>query len=137
MEPELAALAASGATTLVGLMASDAWEQLKTKVASVLGRGGAEPDPAVERELADSHSELLAARDSGDEAVVADLQAMWRLRLRRLLQEDPVFAGELRKLIADAAPAAAGGGVHNVISGGDFHGLVIQAGTIHGDISNG
>ena len=49
MEAELAALAASGATTLVGLMVSESWERAKSGLARFFGRGA--PGEAAEAEL--------------------------------------------------------------------------------------
>ncbi len=138
MEAELASLAVSGATTLVGLMAGDAWAAVKSRCGALFGRGRPEQAELVEGELEESRRELAAARGDGDESAAADIEAMWRLRLRRLLQEDPAAADALRALIAEAAsaqgPAPA---VHNTISGGDIRGPVIQSGTITGDVRFG
>jgi hypothetical protein len=137
MEAELASLAVSGATTLVGLMASDAWAATKSRVAALLSRGRAADPEAVEGELAESRSELIAARDSGDESVAADIEATLRTQLRRLLKEEPAAAAALRELIAEAAPAqGTTTTVHNTARG-EFHGPVVQAGDIHGDLNFG
>lgn len=105
MEAELAALVSSGATTLVGLMASDAWTQVRDRVAALFGRAGSE-DAAAE-ELRRSQQDLLAARAEGDEAAVAeDIEAVWQSRLRRVLRTDPAAADELRRLLDELAPMA-------------------------------
>ncbi|QLE70937.1 hypothetical protein FGW37_04350 [Streptomyces rectiverticillatus] len=128
MEAELAALAASGATTLVGLMVSETWSQARERVARFLARGADEG--AVDEELRLSEQELVAARAVADEPAVADIEAGWRLRLRRALQADPGAAEELRLLLAELAPGAAGSDaaitVHNSVSGGVQNGPVIQ-----------
>ncbi|CAM5454626.1 hypothetical protein SCALM49S_06622 [Streptomyces californicus] len=51
MEAELTALAAWGATTFVGLMATEAWSQVRGRLARVLGRG--EGDEVIDAELED------------------------------------------------------------------------------------
>ncbi|MEU5459413.1 hypothetical protein AB0H48_32325 [Streptomyces globisporus] len=87
MEAELAALAASGATTLVGLMATEAWTQVRGRLARFLGRG--EDDEVIDAELEESREELIAARRNGDEDGAADVAAEWRIRIRRALRDNP------------------------------------------------
>jgi len=127
VEAELAALAASGATTLVGAMVSDSWNQVKQRVGALFARGGS-AQPATE-ELDLSRGELVAAREAGDDDSAADVETEWRVRLRRLLQADPDAAEELRSLLEElsqvAAPAQAGS-VHNSFSGVVHGGSVFQ-----------
>ena len=125
MEAELAALASSGATTLVGLMASDAWAQVSRRLAAFFGRSG---DDGAEEELRLSQEELLAASADDDEGAVADVEAVWRARMRQLLRADPSAAAELRALLDELAPAAAAPevAVTNSVTGGVQHGPVIQ-----------
>lgn len=136
MEAELAALVGSGATTIVGLMATDAWTQTRDRIGRLFARGG---DPAaVTLELEASRSDLVAARQTGDEASAAEVETEWRSRLRRVLQTDPAAAVELRALLEEVGSglAATGGSVvHNTISGGDLHGPVIQTHTVHGGLT--
>ncbi|UWE10163.1 hypothetical protein [Actinacidiphila bryophytorum] len=125
MDAELAALAAAGATALVEQMAGDAWTQVRDRVVAFFARRGGE-EAAVEGELATSREELHAVGR-------ADVEAMWRIRLRRALAADPSAAAELRTILDDLAPGGSGlrtGDVHNVISGGVQHGPVIQAGNV-------
>ncbi|MEH6373333.1 hypothetical protein V7793_03070 [Streptomyces sp. KLMMK] len=127
MEAELAALAASGATTLVGLMVSETWSQARERVVRFLARGGA--GGPVDEELRLSEEELVAARESDDEPAVTDIEAEWRMRLRRALQADPGAAEELRLLLAELAPGVESDTsitVRNSISGGVQNGPVFQ-----------
>ena len=99
-------LAAAGATTVVGLMATDAWGASRLRVAALL-RGevpgsGAEHD-AVGDALEWEHAEAADAWMAGDLAVLSDLEAIWRTRLRRLLAVAPATAVSLRALVADYA----------------------------------
>ena len=138
VEPELLALATSGATTVVGLMATEGWTAVRLRVAALLRRAGMaqEDEERVQIELDEEHREATAARDCGTPAVIADLEAVWRSRLRILLREDPAAAIALRELIAANPPGA----VHNTIIGGDSHqavdvqvrGPVVQARDITG-----
>ncbi|MFF2008531.1 hypothetical protein ACFVWY_05570 [Streptomyces sp. NPDC058195] len=127
MEAELAALATTGATALVGLMVSDAWAQARQRVAGFLARGG--DTDGVDEELEASRAELVAAQDGTEPGIAADIEEEWRLRLRRALRADPSAAGDLRHLLDEIAP---GGGpaptltVHNTVSGGTQHAPVFQ-----------
>ncbi|MGX1759303.1 hypothetical protein ACWIG5_20690 [Streptomyces lydicus] len=126
MEAELATLAATGATTLVGLMVSEAWTQVRGRVARFFARGD---DTALpDEQLAASREELIAARDAADPDTAGDVEEEWRLRLRRTLRADPAAAEELRLLLDELAPRAAAPviTVHNNISGGIQNGPVVQ-----------
>ncbi|WP_327290704.1 hypothetical protein [Streptomyces sp. NBC_01198] len=125
MEAELAALATSGATTLVGLMASDAWAHARGRLARFFARGG-EAGP-VDAELEESRQELAAARGADDDLAAGDVEAAWRTRLRRTLRADPAAAEELRRLLAELEPVRtreATSIVNNTVSGGVQHGVV-------------
>lgn len=126
MDSELAALASSGATTLVGLMVSDAWAQVRERVAGFFIRGG--QASTVADQLALSRQELLTAQDRGDPEVAADTHAVWRTQLRRILLADPTAAGELQALLADLEPMTGQDTsvVHNHINGGTQYGPVVQ-----------
>ncbi|WP_433889937.1 hypothetical protein [Streptomyces sp. CA-111067] len=132
MEPELTALAASGATTLVTLMATDAWTQVRDRVARLLRR------PTAADDLETYRGELEAARRDGDTEAAGDVEAQWRRELRRVLAEDPAAAAELRAILAEAeaaqggAQGEGGGRVTNVVSGGR-QGTVIQGRDFHID----
>ncbi|MFE7264647.1 hypothetical protein ACFU9B_21665 [Streptomyces sp. NPDC057592] len=138
MEAELAALAASGATTLVGHMVSDAWTHTRERVARFLARG--EETGGVDEELEASRAELIAAHESEDPDVAADIEDEWRLRMRRALRADPAAAQELRLLLGELAPRTAdvptvtvnnniSGGTQSVVNQGqNFYGLP----TVHG-----
>lgn len=133
MEAELAQLAASGATSLVGLMVSDAWTQVRGRLARFFARGGAgaeEAEEAVSADLERSRGELAAAREAGDTATAEDVRAEWRLRLRRALQADPAAAEELRRLLAELEPAGLDARITvvNTINGGTYHQAVVQSG---------
>jgi hypothetical protein len=133
MEAELAALAASGATTLVGLMVSETWDQARQRLSRFFARGGDEETVAAE--LRSSRSDLERARADADAEAIADIEATWRARLRRALLEDPAAAEQLRSLLAEVGSHHGGeslGAVHNTVSGGVQHGPVLQGGRFSG-----
>ncbi|PSK74518.1 hypothetical protein C6W96_00950 [Streptomyces sp. CS149] len=126
MEAELTALAASGATTFVGLMATEAWTQVRGRLVRFLGRG--ENDEVIDAELEESRVELTAARADSDEETAADIEAEWRARLRRTLRANPEAADQLRDLLEELVPLQPAGhtvSVTNTISGGTQHGPVL------------
>lgn len=141
MEPELAALAASGAAALVGAMVTDAWAQTKVRVAALLGRAGppgSSGTASLEEELEESRGELREARAGGDGTAAAGVEAMWRMRLRALLRADPEAAATLRRLLDELAPAGSPeAAVHNEISGATVHGAVVQGRDFHGSLTLG
>ncbi|MEV6167287.1 hypothetical protein AB0L99_03535 [Streptomyces sp. NPDC051954] len=101
------------------------------RVAQLLARGG-ETDTVV-GELEESRRTLAAATGTTDEEdLTSDLTASTRLRLRRLLEQDPGAAEELRRLVDEFAPVAQPhppGTVRNSITGGTQHGPVFQGHT--------
>ncbi|MBT2459665.1 hypothetical protein [Streptomyces sp. ISL-86] len=135
MDPELVALASSAANTVVGLLATDGWEQVRRGVAALWRRVRPEQADIVEAELVEARAELLRAREAGEDQAEQDLTAEWRARLRRLLAADPALERDLRELLAELRPAEAEGGeIRRVdmrgtasdnarlyMSGGDMH----------------
>ncbi|WP_327294507.1 NB-ARC domain-containing protein [Streptomyces sp. NBC_01197] len=141
MEAELAALASSGATALVGLMVSESWDRAKIRLARFFaqrGRPGPEgAEGATDEALQSARDELRSARQADDTGAAADIEAEWRQRLRRALREDPAAAQELRSLLAELAREAGvewDAGAHAEISGGVQNGPVFQNTQIHGGI---
>jgi hypothetical protein len=104
VEAEQSVLVSSAATTVVGLMGTDRWGTAGPLVATLLRRGGRPERSAggVESELEQERREVLTARDKGDATVIADLEAVWRTRLRRLLRQDPATEAALRGLIGES-----------------------------------
>ncbi|MFD8008249.1 hypothetical protein [Streptomyces mirabilis] len=138
MEAELTALAVSGATALVQLMASDAWATVKSRARALLGHGGPGETQTAEEELEQARTAVVVAANGGDRAAIAEIESRWRARLLLLLREDPSAENELRALMAAAGHSSERGTtVHNSISGGDIRGPVIQTGTIEGDLHFG
>ncbi|MEU6973977.1 hypothetical protein ACIRYZ_36525 [Kitasatospora sp. NPDC101155] len=105
MDPELTALAATAATTVVQLLATESWEKAKSAVGWLWGKVHPERAAAVVAELEETRGEVLTARESGDEQAEQELIGDWRRRLARLLREgDPQLADELRRLLDELAP---------------------------------
>ncbi|MFI0224504.1 hypothetical protein [Streptomyces lydicus] len=67
------------------------------------------------------------------------MATVWRLRLQRLLREDPAAAVELRRLLDEVAPAETPVTVREVrstVSGGVRYGPVFQAGVVSGGVTS-
>ncbi|MEU6146437.1 hypothetical protein ABZ848_39595 [Streptomyces sp. NPDC047081] len=140
MDPELGMLVGTGATTMVGLMVTESWEQAKQRLARLFARSG-DDATAIDGELDASRATLTAAAGTPDEGdLTSDVTATLRLRLRRLLEQHPEAAEELRLLVEEFAPklpSGETGGVINSITGGRQYGPVFQGRsfsnlTIHG-----
>ncbi|MEV7089489.1 hypothetical protein AB0O07_26965 [Streptomyces sp. NPDC093085] len=153
MEAELAALAVSGATTFVGLIASEAFERVKGGLARFLRRGGGAGEGAdgragvgagvgagedvgedVDAELEADRAELARARAAGDGRAEAVVRDRWRQRLEAVFRADPGAAEELARLLSEVAPEASRGFV-TLVTGGVNHGPAFQGARIEGGVT--
>jgi fumarate hydratase class II len=100
VDTELTALTSTAATTVVQLLATAAWEQAKTAVGGLWRRVYPERAETVQAELEETRTEVLAARQAGDEQVEQALVGEWHGRLRRLVAADPQLADDLRSVVA-------------------------------------
>ncbi|WP_436774346.1 hypothetical protein [Yinghuangia sp. YIM S09857] len=121
MDPAVVALASSGATTLVGVMVTDAWVQARGRFARWFGGADPQAVDAAGEELDACREELVAAQAAGELEVAQDVEAEWRGRLRRRLAADPEARAELRALVEELSPGASvvgDDGVANSVTGG-------------------
>ncbi|MDH6109833.1 hypothetical protein P3T36_005366 [Kitasatospora sp. MAP12-15] len=130
MDPDMAALAGSAGSTVVALMATDAYQRTREGVLALWRRVHPDRAEAVAAELDATRDELLSARAGGDPLAEQELQSEWQGRLRRLLAADPTAADQLRRLIAEVSPAAeaAAGPIVRQSAEAHGHGRVYQAG---------
>ncbi|MFF2077392.1 hypothetical protein ACFVXG_21875 [Kitasatospora sp. NPDC058162] len=127
MEAEIVQqMVTSGASSLAGLMATAAWQQVSSRVSRMFGRG--EEDEATSAELEVIRSEVVEAGD--DEDALADQTAVLRTRLRRLFREHPEAVVELREILTEFVPKQEPGStyIYNTIENGTYNQSVIQAG---------
>ncbi|MFB6814733.1 hypothetical protein ACFCV8_09330 [Streptomyces sp. NPDC056347] len=102
---ELAGLASAAAARLIDLLATDGWGAVKSSVLALWR--SAHPE-RVEEELTDARSELLQARQAGDDGELQGLLvAEWQARLVRLMAARPDAVDELRALFG-TEPGTAG-----------------------------
>jgi len=107
VDPELTALTSTAATTVVQLLATAAWEQAKSAVGELWRKAHPDRAETVQAELEESRTEVLAARQVGDEQVEQALVGEWHGRLRRLVAADLQLADELRRVVAELSSALA------------------------------
>lgn len=100
MDPELVELTSMAGTTVVKVLATAASEQVKSAVAGLWRRAHPERAETVGAELEETRTEVLAARQVGDEHLEQALVGEWQGRLRRLVATNPQLADELRQLVA-------------------------------------
>jgi hypothetical protein len=102
MEPELPALAATAATTLVGLLTTDAWEKLKDGLGGLWRQAHPERAEAIEADITESRRELLTPSEFADDQLTSRLVNEWESRFYRFLLLNPNLAAPLRQLLNEA-----------------------------------
>jgi hypothetical protein len=100
MDPEV--LAQTAGTTVVALMATDAWQRTREGVVALWRRVRPAQADEVDTALEETREEILTAQREDDPASADDLARDWRRRLRRLLAADPSVARELEEVLAEA-----------------------------------
>lgn|GEM_PF-1000800 len=132
VDPEIAALAGSAGTTVVTLMATDAWQRLRDGVVELWRRTCPERADAIGGELEATRVDVLAARAAEDLQAEEELRGEWQGRLRRLMAADPSAADDLRRLLDEVSPSAAGSSAQassiRMRARASGHGRVYQAG---------
>jgi hypothetical protein len=92
-------IALAAGTALVSAMAADAWEGARSGLVTLWRQVRPEQAEVVDEELADTRTQVLAARESGEDDTEQALVADWQLRIQALLRADPAVAAELRRLL--------------------------------------
>ncbi|WP_345144227.1 hypothetical protein [Dactylosporangium darangshiense] len=132
MVPEtLAALATAGATTVVGAMATDAWNAAKNGIVGLFGRAGLREQQVVETQL-ERHARQVASAVDMD-ATRRRLAAAWEVELESLLASDPDIVEELRTLITsiqDQLPQGQRTWVQTNIARDHGHVFAVQGGNL-------
>ncbi len=95
MDAEAAALLTTAGTTVVALMATDAWKQTRDGLVRLWHRFRPEHAEAIGRELTASRAVVASALARGDTQPETPLGRLWAQELRELLA-DPHAARELR-----------------------------------------
>ncbi|MFF6998280.1 hypothetical protein ACFY93_25415 [Streptomyces sp. NPDC008313] len=106
MDPEIAALAGTAGTTVVTLMATNAWESTRDGMVALWRRFQPSRAESIGEELEAGREELLLAREAGDAESEAELTAEWQGRVRRFLLARPEAAEALRGVLDELYPSA-------------------------------
>lgn len=127
-------IALSAATSLVGAMAVDTWQQAREALITWWRRMRPNQADQVDAAFVDSRDHVLTARRAGDEDAESHVVAAWAARMTELLRDDPALVDGLRRLIDDEiAPLlgredSARTGSHEFRAEASGHGRVYQAG---------
>jgi hypothetical protein len=124
---ELAGLASSAASTVVGLLATDAWGQVKERIAALWRRFSPQQANATETALDGGRLEIGDA----DDAVVLALTREWESRFLRLLAADAAVASELNRIVADLQTFPTNQPMRGPVrqqAKASGHGMIIQVG---------
>ncbi|MGY0021304.1 hypothetical protein [Streptomyces sp. cg35] len=105
MDPEIAALAGTAGTTVITLMATNAWESAREGVVALWRRFQPARAESIREELEAGREDLLLAREAGDAESETELTAEWQSRLRRFLLAQPEAADALRQVLDELNPS--------------------------------
>ncbi|WP_146229103.1 hypothetical protein [Streptomyces sp. NWU339] len=121
-QQEIAALAMSGATTIVAAMATDAWAAVRDGFLAVVRRRSPELHAGIEAQLDDGAA--LVVPGQGAEAARRLLIRQWQLELERFLAVYPDAAEELAAQTDRMRAALAAAQQHNLHNNAHGHGTV-------------
>jgi hypothetical protein len=97
----IAQLVQDGAQALVGAMVTDAWAQVRDRVAKLLGRGDHAAEQADVAALEEFRDAIECARPEVLAEVMREQQAELRGMLRVRLGSDPLLAEEFASAVAE------------------------------------
>ncbi|GEC07189.1 hypothetical protein SSP24_48440 [Streptomyces spinoverrucosus] len=102
MDPQLVQLAQTAGTTVVALLATEAWTATRDGVVALWRRvSPARADDAAAA-IEETRADVVLAREQGDTETEEALATEWYGRLRRLLAADPSAAQELERVLSEA-----------------------------------
>jgi hypothetical protein len=131
-------LVVMAANALVQAIVTDGWEGVRHKIASLFGRGQA--DPKIEQKIDATRAQLISAAPGELGQLQEDLGRDWAVRFNDLLADYPDAEAELAKLVeeirAGLRVTATG---HSLAAGRDVkitaEGGSVAAGVIHGNVA--
>ncbi|WP_371500368.1 hypothetical protein OG871_27760 [Kitasatospora sp. NBC_00374] len=102
MDPTIATLAMTAATTIVGAMATSAWETTRTGVTGLFRRRGAVEQAAIAAQL--DQNAALVLRTADPESARRSVTPLWQLQMEDFLSQHPEAAQELQTLLDRIQP---------------------------------
>lgn len=134
MTPEIQAVLATGATTLVTAAATDLWNRLaRPGFARLFGRGDADREAKAARRLDALAATVEQAPADKRVEVRAQQQSQWLTRLQDLAEDDPTVLDDLQALVTELAaqlPAEQLVQVQNVVARDQGRAFGVQNGNI-------
>ncbi|MFJ4873344.1 hypothetical protein [Streptomyces sp. NPDC088757] len=128
MDAEITLLASTAGTTLMTLLATDAWHGVRDGLVGLWQRVRPDRASAISAELESTREELLRAEEMGDPETQSEIRAEWQGRIRRLLSAHPQLADDLRELLGEAARDESASPVVTQRATASGHARVYQAG---------
>jgi len=89
-------------TALVGAMATDTWQRVRSSVVAVWRRVHPQQAETVEADLEGLRAQVLDARQAGRADIEQALAGVWQGRLQQLLLDEPTLAAELRRVLDES-----------------------------------
>lgn len=99
MGAELEVLASTAATTLIGLMATDAWQQARSTISRVWRKSRPEQVDRLNADLDEAQLTVTQARHNDDDALEAAVLAEWQSRMLRLALTDSAVRADLKAAV--------------------------------------
>jgi hypothetical protein len=128
LDGEIVSLASSAAATVVTLLATDAWTQVRAEVGALWRRLRPGPD-AQDAEAVVTRDRAEIAGSAGGEGPGRALRAEWEARFLRLVGADPSAAAELARMAGRLGGLQGGReGTVRQEATASGHGIVVQAG---------
>jgi hypothetical protein len=136
---DIAALTALAGNALVTATVTDAWEDLRHKIARLFGRG--QPDPQIQRRLEETREQLAATAPAERERTQAVLAGQWQTRFADLLADYPEAVGELDALVREIKASFPAAADHSAAAGRDMIARADRGGAaaivVHGNVTAG
>ncbi|MFJ4849199.1 hypothetical protein [Streptomyces sp. NPDC088733] len=99
MSAEVEVLASTAATTLIGLMTTDAWQQARTAISRVWRKSRPEQADRVNADLDEAQLMVTQARQNDDDSLEAAVLAEWQGRMLRLALTDSSARSDLKAAV--------------------------------------
>lgn len=88
-------------TALVGAMATDTWQRVRSSVVGLWRRVHPQQAETVEADLETLRAQVLDARQAGRADIEQALTGVWQGRLQQLLLDEPTLAAESLRRVLD------------------------------------
>lgn len=133
MTDPITVVALAAGTALVNSVTTDAWNGVKARLATLLGRGNSAREAL---EAARLEATAAALRRDGSPTTKVSHEQVWQESLEQAIQSDPSIIEQVREILNLPVGSSAAVSGRNVNTG-TVHGNVVQAGRISGGVTLG